>query len=756
MSQQENQQEFNLRDYWQILVRRRWLIYTCLLVTTVAATVSSFIAVPVFRATSVVAIERSGVRILRNNLTSAEPSWLDYQNWYNTQYRIIGSDAVLGTAIETMDLTNRPDALGRDPGEERSSLSLGEIKAALVRAITRSTPAVPKDELLPYMNALRGGLSINPVRDSHLVEISFVDRDPNFAAEVANAIAEAYMRFTLGQKLQLAEQSRDWFIDRIADLKDEVADAEFELQDYARRNGIVVGETGEVTRKNLDEVRQKHTQAQVNLGQARAKLETVKTTSPEALDDVIENQLIRELTRDLANDESQYQKLLAQYGSDFPEAVKLRAGLKEKRQQLEQQIAAIARQTIDSAQAAFEKARREEAQLASLLAQSKRRVDTLDRAMVEYSTRDSELNRRKQTLDDLITRLNDMELSATLGDTAHNVSIIDEAKPPRIIHKPKKKLNIMLGFLLGLFIGIGAAVVMEYVDNTIKSPEDVRAVLGSPVLGMVPSIGSLEKERSRAERRAAESPLGEIDPALLTARMPLSPIAESYRELRTAVLLATAGHPPRDLTVTSCQPSEGKTTTAVNLAIALAQLGRNILVVDTDLRRPRCHDVLSVPHDQGVSTYLTGMSELSALVLPTEIDRLSVVPAGPIPPNPAELLDSQRFLELVAELRGREEYDHVIFDSPPVLSVVDPLLIGRQTEGTVLVLRSAFTSREAGRLGKEKLEKGRVSVLGIVLNAVKTEHVPYQYRYYRYGYAREGREKTRTRRRAAASAGREG
>ena len=237
-------------------------------------------------------------------------------------------------------------------------------------------------------------------------------------------------------------------------------------------------------------------------------------------------------------------------------------------------------------------------------------------------------------------------------------------------------------------------------------------------------------------------------------------MAEAYRELRTAVMLAMPDHPPRTLAVTSCQPGEGKTTTAINLATTLAQLGRRVLLVDTDLRRPRCHQVLGTAAGRGVSTYLTGMSDLPSLVQTTEIERVALIAAGPIPPNPAELLDSERFRTMVADLAAFDDFDHVLFDSPPVLSVVDPILIGRQMDGVILVLRSAYTTRDAGRLGVEKLRSGRIPhLLGVTLNAVQVEHVPYQYRYYRSGYRQPGAESAKRRsagggRRKAAGSGR--
>jgi capsular exopolysaccharide synthesis family protein len=269
---------------------------------------------------------------------------------------------------------------------------------------------------------------------------------------------------------------------------------------------------------------------------------------------------------------------------------------------------------------------------------------------------------------------------------------------------------------------------------------------------MIPTQGGEIPSRRRS-KRMGQAARAASDPALATHSTPNSPAAEAYKELRTALLLTTAGHPPRSISVSSCQPGEGKTTTAINLATSLAQLGRRVLVVDTDLRRPRCHKILRVATNKGVSSYLTGMHGINDLLQPTEIDGVSVVTAGPVPPNPAELLDSARFGELVREVQDRDDFDHVIFDTPPVLSVVDPLLVGRQVEGLVLVLRSAFTSRDAAQLAWDKLQTGQVKVFGTLLNDVQTEHVPYEYRYYRYGYSEKAPDRRRKRRAAAADSG---
>ena len=593
----------------------------------------------------------------------------------------------------------------------------------------------------PYIEFLRGGLSVVPVRDSHLVDVSFVSPDPRFAAEAANAVCDGYKDFTLEEKLQIAKDSQAFFSKRINELKDEVHKLESEVQDYARKKGIVAQSGGkDISMEELVDLRQKYTEAKTMVKVKEAALERVTKTPSASLTEVRDNPLIQGLRSQLSQAEKEYSEASATKGSELPEVKSIKARMDSLQQDLEQQINAVAARARDTAQAGLREALTKERGLAELYNSAKNRVENLQQALAEYETKRTQAERKRAALTDLLNRLNDMDVSASLGDTAHNVRVIDRAFTPDHIYKPKKKLNIALGFLFGLFLGVGAAILMEYIDNTLKTPEDVRNVMGTSVLGLIPAYSAFGKAHARSARGEGKAP-STSDPALVTATMSTSPIAESYRELRTALLLTKPGHPPREIAITSCQPSEGKTTTAINLATALAQLGKKVLIVDADLRRPRCHQVLRIPAPKGVSNYLTGAGGLQEMVQQTEIKNVSLLPAGPIPPNPAELLDSVRFAELIEKLHGLGGFDHLIFDTPPVLSVVDPLLVGRHMEGIVLVVRSAFTSREAGRLGKEKLESGRVNLLGIVLNAVEMDHVPYQYRYYRYGYTQDAKKK---------------
>ena len=725
MSDAAARREFNVREHWQVLVRRRYLIFTFVLAATLASAVASFVATPVYRSACSVSIERSGVRLLKQDLATAEPSWLDYQNFYNTQYKIIESDKVLRGAVDVLRLRERP-APGGDPSLLSRLLSLGRA---------------PQAEADPYyapVKSLRGGLTVTPVRDSHLVEIAYVSPDRDFAAAAANAVARAYLNFTLGSKLEIARDSGEFFVKRIAELRTEIAREEAALQEFARANQLVTGDTNEAALKNFEDLRLRLTKVQADLAEAQGRYKAYAAASPESLDEVRTNQFIQQLGEAAAEAEREYREKVSTYGSQYPEVIKIRSKMDAAKEKLASETTELARRTVEAARIDYENKKAQADELSRLFAGSRVDVDRFQGPYSEYLTRKKIVDAKRATLNDLLDKENQMALNASLGDTGHNVRVIDEARPAHQIFKPKKKVNIALGFLVGLFLGVGGAVLLEYLDNTIKTPEDVRAALGVPVLGMIPAPDAPAQGPRRwlGEGRAEEADPDGPDPAMATNDAPLSPAAEAYRELRTAVLLATAGHPPRSLTVTSSQPGEGKTTTAINLAAALAQLGKRVLLVDADLRRPRCHRVFGVAADEGLSTYLSGNAEFDGLAVPTSVPNVTLLPAGPIPPNPAELLDAERFTDLAKRLAASGDWDHVVFDTPPTLSVVDPLVVGRATEGTILVVRSAVTTRESGRMAKEKLASGRVPLLGALLNAVGIDSVPYQYRNYRYGYAR--------------------
>lgn len=723
-------QEFNIHEYLRILARRRWMIFTCLLVATLAAAAGSYLTTPVYRSVCTISIERTGARIMRQELSSSESSWLDYSNFYNTQYKILESDRVLKLAAEKLDMETRENRKTENNGVIPS---LAQFKAEIAKTILHPDPAgETMAAAREHIKTLRAGLRITPIRDSHLVEIAFVAPDRMFAAEAANAIAQAYIDFTLSAKLDLARASGNFFVNRISQLKEEIEKSEEALQDYMRRHGIVTGDANEVALQNLGDLRNRFMEARTDAASKRARWEVLAKSSPSSLDEVRHNGLIENLARDLAEMERSYREKMTTFGNDYPEVRQLKAKLDSASEKLQSETARLAAQTVESARTDFLQAQRRSDELGRLFSEAENRVGKLQSDFVDYMALKAEVDRKRVTFQELLEKQSQVDLSAGFQDAAHNVRIIDEGIPAEFVYKPKKATNILLGLLFGLFLGLGSALLMEFIDNTLKTPEDIRQYLALPVLGMIPARDA-ERRRSWLDRVRREKTVPENQSSMVTTSIPLSPIAEAYRELRTAVLLTRPEKPPRHLMVTSCLPGEGKTTTTINLAIALAQLGRKILIVDTDLRRPRCHHVLRVTGARGVSSYLAGMEKIDALIHSTAIEGIHLFPAGPIPPNPAELLDSERFHRMVRELE-ETDFDHILFDSPPVVSVVDAVLIGRHTTGTIVVVRASFTSRDSARLGVEKLNSGQIHLSGAVLNAVQNDQIPYQYRQHRYGY----------------------
>ena len=329
------------------------------------------------------------------------------------------------------------------------------------------------------------------------------------------------------------------------------------------------------------------------------------------------------------------------------------------------------------------------------------------------------------------------------GLKSNNIHIVDPAVPPMIPHRPKKAMNLALGLLIGLVLGVGLAFFVEHLDNSIKTPDDIDRYVRLPSLGVIPSAASLQPSSRRrllagsapdgSKRSAAAGPI-----ELITHNDSKSVISEAYRNLRTSVLLSSGkGRPPRILLMTSSQVGEGKTTTAVNVAITLSQTGGRVVILDCDMRNPRIHKAIGLENNGGMSTYLSGNSELIPLIQKTDVENLFAISAGRIPPNPAELLGSPRMKEGLAQLE--EEFDHIVIDSPPVLPVTDARIIGTLVDGVLLVVKGGETPKEAVQRTKRLLQEVHAHLIGVLLNNVDVNSADYHYysKYYAYGYGRK-------------------
>ncbi len=702
----------HLLEYWEILRRRRWVVILAVSACALVALVGSFLAVPQYRSTVSLQIERQNPNILNvKDLGSVDYSWSAYSDFYQTQYKLLASDAVARRAVERLGLVRHPLF---DPERAKPGL-LARIRGAFA---SPSKGPVPSAEDVATLR-LQRSLEVLPVRNSHLVQVSWVAPDPELAARVANAVADAYNGFNVETNTTASDQASEFLVNQVGNLKREIDALERKLQDYGEAKQIVsIDDTSNITLKALKDVAEKRTQAQTVLAEKEAAYRSVTSTPASALKEVLSSELIARLKQEYALYEAEYSEKSRRFKDGWPGLQQLQSKLDQAQERLASETEEIAANVRRQAAAELDRARAEVANLDTLVTRQEEAAQRLKRDAVEFANLQSDVQKKRETLNALIARQNEMALSTRLKDldaSSSNVRIVDRARPATAPFRPNKSLNFVLGVILGLGLGVGGALFLDYLDSSIRLPAEVGRLVHLPVLAAIPRHGASPAPLSRMRRRdAAPGAPGDLD--LVTLRDRRAEVSEAYRELRTAILLSSAGHPPRRLMITSALPEEGKSATAVNLAVVLSQLGRRVLLVDTDLRRPRLHKVFGAGIERGVSGFLSGLDpDLLGLIRSTEVEGLDLLPSGPIPPNPSELLDGAPFVE-AGERFAALGYDHVIFDSPPALAVADPLIIAARCDAALVVARSGRTPKESLRAAVEKLAKAGVRPIGVVLN----------------------------------------
>jgi len=723
--------ELRLLDTWRVLVRRRPLVLACLAAVVGAVVLLTLVSTPLYRATATLQIQRHGPDILTHkDVLSVDPSWADYQDFYQTQYKILQSRSVLRLAAERLDLVNRPEF-----GDRRKSpvaRMVAWVRERVGPADDGADPADPPDPAIGYLEA---GLTIQPVRSSHLVKVSFTDRDAGLARDVANAIAAAYQEFSLRSRYSATAQASDFLTKQVAQVQAELGAKERELQQASADKAILAlrDDTTDITSQALADLSAQYVAAKGRLALAEARLAAILGASPDALPEVLASPLILALKSKYADVERARSQLAERFRDDWPALRQVDEELRQARARLELETESIARQVREVATTDHTRARGEVFSLGRGVEEQKLEVQRVNRDAIEVASLKSEIETRRRFLDDLVNRQSETEVSDRLRDTqASNVHVVDPAETPRVPVSPRKRFNLLVGVLLGLLAGVGAAFLADHIDNTVKGEHDLERTADLPVFGHVPLFEPL-----RAVSAGSGSKIGSQHPIGLASWLdPRSGFSEAFRNLRTSLLLASPDRPPRVIVVTSCEPGDGKSTVSVNLAIVLTQLGRRVLLVDADLRRPRLHRIFGVGNNAGLSSLMTGNATFEDVVQDCEMPGLALIPSGPLPPNPSELLQSASLQAMLDRSRDRGEWDHVILDSPPAVQVADSLILGARADATILVVRAAKTARESLVAGVARLRQAHVNVSGAVLNAVREKdgyYYHYKYRYYRTG-----------------------
>lgn len=733
--QYSEEQEIHLRDYWLVILKRKTTVITFLVITFLTVFIATYTATPYFTASSQVLIERN------------ESGGIDGRSYYRwdpefltTQFELIRSTNVAHNVVKTLKLDTQYRHYFFEPEKEGFSTYLSTLKSSLkeflsgliasdvepLEGVESSSPlsiaVEPVTDADIIANIIKGGLSIKPVANTKTVFITYSNKHPAMAKLVANAIVQAYIEEILEIKLANSNYSLQWMTTKADEERNKLEDSELALQKYVRKNDLVTVENKlTVFPQRLAEFSSQLSKSQADLKEYEALYAQIKKLGEnydnvEMIPRFAENKVLQGLREKLFQVEQKIKDLSKKYGHKHPVMINAKAErtllLKEKKFEVNR--------IIESTRNSYELTKSREQNLTQLLAKTKNEMLDVNERFTQYSIMKRDVDTSRVLYDALSSSIK----KASVTEQSHDINIwvVKKASLPGAPSKPQKKRNLMLGLILGLFGGVGLAFFIEYLDNSVKDGQELEQRFGLTVLGTVEEF----KEKD-----------GDSLDTWLPNNL-LSPVAESYRLIQSNLLLSTPDNPPCSILVTSLSPKEGKTTTTSNLAHLLAQNGKKVLIIGCDLRRPRMHRITGVPNTHGLSNYLTG-SAPTDLVKTMKKDAIFVITAGDIPPNPAELLQSEKMKTLIKEMEKR--YDYVLLDSPPVQRVTDSLTLSKLVDGTLLVVRSGKTTYDSMESGLKKFREIHSKILGFVVNGVKRHSSSDSgyYGYYDY-YETDGKE----------------
>lgn len=708
-AQASEDKNLNLTFYFEILLKRRW----ALLVTFVAAVsltaVTTMRQPKIYAASASIVIDMSLPQILGEGVREAvevgSGAYYFQKEYYETQYKILKSRSVLRRVVEHMGLDRDPDFLG-----------VTKLPAEQQQRVMENADAVGR---------LQGMVFIEPVKDSRIVNLRVEDLNAERAALIANELAQSYMQSNLERRVEGTKDAASWLQDQLTDLKGKLSSSELALFNFKKDNDLIytsfenkqtiASQKLVAINDTLTRVRTKKAEVDAKVKGVRAAKQTNDLMKILELGVVASNNFVNALKIKYLEVSNEVAELNERYGAEYP---KMQTALEKQRlarQNLQAEVDAILAANL----AEYDEVVATEKNLEILLDQVKREAFENNKREIDYKrlARDEENTQRLYDL--VLKRMKELDLSGMLK--TNNIRMLDPAKVSYGPIKPNVRSRVLVAAVFGLLGGMGLAFLLEYQDRTIKGHPDVEA-LGLNFLGLIPSIpGGTPTQPAMRD--------------LYIQRQSKSTVAECCRTIRTNLLFMSPDKPIKRMLVTSAGPQEGKTTALINIGITMAHSGNKVLLVDTDMRRPRLHKSFGVSNEVGVSSVIVGECALDDAIKSTEVPGLFILPSGPVPPNPAELLHTARFKELSDELATR--FDRVAFDSPPIGAVADPLVLANQMDGTVLVLKMFRTNRDMAERAVRSLGDANANLLGAVLNDVDLEKRQYGYYLgYYYGYGR--------------------
>ena len=758
--------EVHLLDYWRAVRKRLWLVISIVVMITMLALLYVARKPDIYQAEARVQVD------LENNaaLTGKAPYVIGPANdpvYFNTQLQILTSPGLLRRVVKTLDLEHNPDFFKGDPAQKRSTwqtvlrmvgLSNNESQNPATKQPdtlplrTSVAPATSREDLVEatklagYVDAILEGLKAEPVKENRtyyketrLIDISFTHHDGQVAAKVVNAIAETYVYSNLEKKTETNSSTADFLLKRIADLQQQIRTDEERLVNYAKNNQIISLDASQNTVvERLAGLNKQLLEAENDRKTAEAAYNAAKVPgAAAALGTVDAKQLVDTETK-LTDLRQKRAQLLVEATEEAPEVKEINQQIAELENQVKEISGRKGETILTNLETHFRQTAAREQALRKSFEQQRAETLTQNEAAINYRIIQQEIETNKGLLANLLAR--SKENDVVMAGKPNNISIVDFAITPGAPIGPNRLRTVLIALFLSIGFGVGLALFLEYLDDTVHSTDDVERFLHLPALAVIPAVGGATRRRVLGKGSVAlqkRNGNSAVNVELLLNVDGRSPLAESYRHLRTSILLSTAGRAPRSLLVTSSLPGEGKTTTAVNTALSLAQTGASVVIIDADMRRPRLRSIFNLNDRSGLSSILASEvseTEMLEMVDLDETTGLHLLTSGPIPPNPAELLGSDQMRRLLSTLQSK--FTHVVVDSPPISSFTDGVLISSMVDGVLLVVHGGKSSRHIVRRSRQLLQEVGAKIFGVVLNNVNVQSHDYYYyqRYYGQRY----------------------
>ena len=778
------QEGSQILDYWRAIRKRLWLVIGIAVLITTLTAIYMARRPNVFQAKATVQVdlEQANPDLVtserRSPALNADPAY------FNTQLQLLTSESLLRRVVKELSLDSHKE-FQKDKAEGSTSVLRSMLKAVGLAGdnsgkkdnadevpVSNSTTVASNEKIVeavrlaPYVDAVKKSLSVEPVRETRqsyketrLIEIYYRHTDPELAALIVNGVAGTFTKQNQEKRTGTSKKNTEFLNDRIAELQSDVKAGDMKLVELSKSAEIIKPEEGQtIVIQRLEGLNKQFLEAENQRKMAEAEYQAVKN-KPERLTARVEEQMARfvterenEISRLVNENQKEITTLKvtrARLAEEFKETAPEIIEIDKQIQTREDEIAKVretnqkaleefrnrtAKVTIDNLETRYLQAKNQESKIKEDLDKQKSQAQREDQAAITIRLLQQDIDTKKGFL----KNLNDQQSSNDIiaSGTENNIGIVEIAIPPDAPIAPRRLSTVLAALVLSTLFGAGLALFMEYLDDTIRNTEEVEKYLGLPALAAIPTIDSMPRRRLLLVGASDEND-SRNNSELLINTDSRSSLAEAYRQLRTSILLSTAGHAPKTLLVTSSLPSEGKTTTAINTAISLAQTGAKVLIIDADMRRPRLHTVFNISNADGLSTILSSDlsgNEILDVIQKDELAKLHLLPSGPVPPNPAELLGSEQMANLLRHLQNN--FPHVVVDSPPIASFTDGVLIASMVDGVILVVNSGKSSRQVVRRSRQLLQDIGAKIFGVVLNNVNLRSQD-NYYYYQSYYHRD-------------------